>query len=370
MELGETPYALVTVLLILVLVTIYLRSQRGALQTAVMTYKLKPWESADLVQTSAPRIDRLRIMTYNSWGLPPHINPSAPRKRSLEAAARIATEAKFSDVDIVCLQEIFDHKVADNFANALGDSFPYRVSTTPPSGLAFMNPGLTVYSKFPVATARFHPFKQLCGADNMSNKGILECLFHVGGGETMRILNTHVQADPGNDPLWFFTRNPAYRARTCKQSNFEQIAGVVSDGVCDRKICASFVIGDLNVDAEVDPEGHQGLIKALNNPMDCWNAWSTTLPSSAHSSRRFKGLTHDGRFNVVGDNPGVRLDYVFALPGSRVQVTASSMVVEPMFKDGDTSDKSYEWENIEANIKPRKCLSDHFAVVATLDLSS
>lgn len=93
-----------------------------------------------------------------------------------------------ANVDIVCLEEVFDKRAAAKLADALGSVFSHilydvGVYACQPCGscssFKFFNSGLFLASRFPVLEAQYHCFPNGRGEDALASKGLLCVKVHL-----------------------------------------------------------------------------------------------------------------------------------------------------------------------------------------------
>ncbi|XP_066536868.1 sphingomyelin phosphodiesterase 5 [Hoplias malabaricus] len=120
-----------------------------------------------------------------------------------------------ANVDIVCLQEVFDKRAARKLVNTLGPVFGHilydvGVYACQPCGTCssfkFFNSGLFVASRFPVLEAQFHCFPNGRGEDALASKGLLSLKVQLGlqRGEKKMVgyFNcTHLHAPEGDGEI-------------------------------------------------------------------------------------------------------------------------------------------------------------------------
>ncbi|XP_036414574.1 sphingomyelin phosphodiesterase 5 [Colossoma macropomum] len=94
-----------------------------------------------------------------------------------------------ANVDIVCLEEVFDKRAAKKLTEALGTVFSHilydiGVYACQPCGTCssfkFFNSGLFLASRFPVMEAQYHCFPNGRGEDALASKGLLCAKLQIG----------------------------------------------------------------------------------------------------------------------------------------------------------------------------------------------
>ncbi|KAG7469731.1 hypothetical protein MATL_G00131860 [Megalops atlanticus] len=120
-----------------------------------------------------------------------------------------------ANVDIVCLEEVFDKRAALRLTEALGPLFGhilYDVGVyacqTPGccSGFKFFNSGLFVASRYPLLEAQYHCFSNGRGEDALAAKGLLSVKVLVGQNQSQKKVVgyfncTHLHAPEGEGAI-------------------------------------------------------------------------------------------------------------------------------------------------------------------------
>ncbi|XP_034030873.1 sphingomyelin phosphodiesterase 5 [Thalassophryne amazonica] len=116
-----------------------------------------------------------------------------------------------ANVDILCLEEVFDKRAAQRLTQALSPAFGHILydigvyAFQPPcscSHFKFFNSGMFVASRFPVLEAQFHWFPNSRGEDALAAKGLLSAKVLVAQNENQKRLIgyfncTHLHAPEG-----------------------------------------------------------------------------------------------------------------------------------------------------------------------------
>jgi hypothetical protein len=110
----------------------------------------------------------VRLLTYNIF-VRPLVNDGESDYKA--ERLKIFCETQFSNFDIICFQELFNH--LNHFTTDLIDAankagFKYYCVATPPSLFSWStaDAGLTILSRFPIVLNKFYPFKEApVGAD-------------------------------------------------------------------------------------------------------------------------------------------------------------------------------------------------------------
>jgi endonuclease/exonuclease/phosphatase family metal-dependent hydrolase len=151
-----------------------------------------------LATTTAARAEapvRLRVVTWNVWGVP-YITPELD-----ERLAKIPEAVAALEPDVVCFQELWEGRHAESVVKQLAQrGLPHAQRFAGPGGRT----GLFVASKWPLGEAAFRPFSlgrmphTLWHLDWMVEKGVAGVLVRTPAGD-LRLLNTHLQAQYRTD---------------------------------------------------------------------------------------------------------------------------------------------------------------------------
>jgi endonuclease/exonuclease/phosphatase family metal-dependent hydrolase len=138
---------------------------------------------------------RLRVLTWNVWGVPAITSHLDERMAAIPAA--IATLGP----DIVFLQELWEPRHAESVGRKLGElGFRHSRAFDTPAGAT----GLFVASKFPLGAGAFRPFSlgrmphSFWHLDWMVEKGVANVVVETPLG-ALRVENTHLQAQYRTD---------------------------------------------------------------------------------------------------------------------------------------------------------------------------
>ena len=176
---------------------------------------------------------------------------------------RLTRFSRYEQPDVICFQESFSSRVSNRIIGKTLTSYPYKVIEPipiPPSlpllgNTLQMNSGLCIVSKFPITSCTAKAYGTSCGADYQANKGVICATLDVGGGRTVKVVTTHMQSDPCNDPLWWCTSKPYESARDVKAEQLGVLSSVASkaleEGKKEKGFKGVLVCGDLNVPGEV-----------------------------------------------------------------------------------------------------------------------
>lgn len=131
------------------------------------------------------------MLTFNTLGTPLFAKDITKRYQ------KIAEILQESDLDIVCLQEIFSHYNHFLFSRWL-TRFPYRIAKLSPFGLYG---GLAIYSKVPLTFQRYHIYTYPPGTaipfyTRLARSGILVCQLQ---DVPLTLATTHLTTDTVHD---------------------------------------------------------------------------------------------------------------------------------------------------------------------------
>ncbi|XP_057691368.1 sphingomyelin phosphodiesterase 5 isoform X2 [Corythoichthys intestinalis] len=100
-----------------------------------------------------------------------------------------------SNVDILCLEEVFDKRAAKKLTSALSPLFAHILydiggyACQPPcscSSFKFFNSGLFLASRFPILEAQYHCFPNSKGEDSLAAKGLLSTKVLIGKNQKQK----------------------------------------------------------------------------------------------------------------------------------------------------------------------------------------
>lgn len=295
-----------------------------------------------------PTQQKLRVLTYNVKMLP---GPFGDGDDDLARAERIAQSILGTQPqwDVVCLQEVFDEEARGVFARKLKKKFPFQVAKSSDHDVFEEDSGLFFASRHKIEGRAFREYGVHAGSDGLSDKGIFGARLAVGDVWVL-VFHTHLQASASH--------------RDVRQAQLRQVHGFVRSAlerVPRTKVPFAILCGDLNVIAENSVGAATGeytdMIDRLGSPRDIFR---TTHPFATDA-----GFTWDGSVNTMipkSDDDKQRLDYIFAwdrLPERNDDENPPTI--------GRIEVESVDVRRFEA-AKPKLCLSDHFAVDATLSI--
>jgi endonuclease/exonuclease/phosphatase family metal-dependent hydrolase len=268
-----------------------------------------------LAQADAPR---LRVATYNIWGLP------SPLLRHGERFTELPASLDALEADIVLIQEAFTGK-----ARALTklERFPYA-AWGPRASFGHFSSGLLILSRYPIVDTARIVYPRCGGFDCFANKGALFLRVLVPGVGPISVFNTHLNA------------NQHTEVRDRQIAHLMTFIHAFSQGL------PTIVGGDFN------DSGRRLLAGAADPPplRDAHFEFAGAHPALA--KRAWDGYTADPRNNPFLDRAGTlrRLDHIFLLDG------------------GGRSWRTTEDELIFDGTRG-KVLSDHFGVRIVAELA-
>lgn len=279
----------------------------------------------------------LRLITFNVMMLP------SGKKKHIRRARRIVAALLDGGYDIVCLQELFDEDVRDEFVDGLKPFLPHIVKKCDDGNWFRQDSGLFIASKYPIMNHLFEAYWEYAGTDGLAEKGISMFRLNLNSlieGVSLVVFNTHMQSDK------HLGENEAVRRRQLRQvRNMFRQCFCLKDNL---DTTGAVFMGDLNIEGD-SPEYHR-MIEQLGSIRDLYRI----------KNPRFKGYTWDYKVNDMihhKNREQLRLDYIFAVD-----------------KAPDTSGKNLRKITCNASKVQKfrrpngKCLSDHFAVEASITI--
>jgi endonuclease/exonuclease/phosphatase family metal-dependent hydrolase len=124
------------------------------------------------------------IVTWNIQGLFMHMNDDKTRNILYQLK-------RMNDIDIICLQEVFENSLKDKIIYELRDNQPYYLlGDTYKRYLVGEDSGLMILSKYPIEFVKEHVLEEYNFPDRMANKTVL--YFKVGD---LNLMTTHLQSN-------------------------------------------------------------------------------------------------------------------------------------------------------------------------------
>jgi hypothetical protein len=131
----------------------------------------------------------LKILSWNIWMMPGFTFQSPDNKRRAGVIAALKL-----DLDILCLEKVFDGGAHKVLSKALNARYPYG-----PANSKFsikVNSGVWVVSRFPLTELKEIQFRDCTGVECYSRKGAM-LLTGSFQGHVFQILATHLQGEEG-----------------------------------------------------------------------------------------------------------------------------------------------------------------------------
>lgn len=188
----------------------------------------------------------LKITTHNVYFMPTAIYPNWGQSQR----ANLISKADYiQNQDVVILNELFDHKAANQLLTNLQAQYPYQTPIVGKGTDGWQNTsgnyrkskqvsgGVGIVSKWPIAQQEQHIFKNGCGADKLSNKGFAYIKINKNG-KFQHIIGTHLQSE---DSMCIKGKD-----QTIRQSQMEEIKQFIKDKNIPKNESV-YIGGDLNV---------------------------------------------------------------------------------------------------------------------------
>ena len=205
------------------------------------------WEGARITVPAAPPAagveagpSVLRILSWNVWLMPPWTLTSPGNS---DRAAAIAAALKPLDLDILCLQKMFDRDARAVLMDALIERYPYQYGPANVDCSFNLTSGVVVLSRIPLSGYRETTFKRAAGIERFSNKGAMLLAGRIGA-HPFQLVSTHLQ---GDDVPAFVPEKQVIRNEQMAQINDELIKPYADPSM------PLFLCGDLNTPRYGDP---------------------------------------------------------------------------------------------------------------------
>lgn len=139
-----------------------------------------------------------KLLTFNTWGL--KYVSKFRQERLVAIADRLAAPSQApdqSDYDVVALQEIWTSQDWEYIDKTCAQKYPFRRWFS--SGI-IAGPGLAVLSKFPIEKSFLYRFpvngrpSAFFRGDWYVGKSLAVTILHLGNGDTLALLNSHMHA--------------------------------------------------------------------------------------------------------------------------------------------------------------------------------
>lgn len=248
------------------------------------------------------------------------------------------------DLDVICLQEVFNEDAWNILNEKLRSKYPYilfdahrvRVSSLK---FTMVNSGLYIASKYPIVQSMFYPFKNSYSEDALSGKGVLCAEIQIAEKSSIIVATTHMQA-----PTSSFVKSSATRVEQYKE--MEDCMSEFGD-TAELDVQAEILCGDFNTDPRSpiddaclksqifedfrDPLAHCGLgsclkvvstrLEQVQTPSGLKSVLLDQDPKYVWSSSRVNRET--GLVESL-ENGSTRFDYILVRPAtpSPISVTA------------------------------------------------
>jgi endonuclease/exonuclease/phosphatase family metal-dependent hydrolase len=137
-------------------------------------------------KVEAKESNSIRVITYNTWGLPRPFLIKAKRFK------QIATSIGQFEADIIGFQETFT-KYA-KILSTLKEYPYYRYGSPKIKGKKLIDSGLLTISKFPIVDSDYIVYSKCSGTDCLAAKGILWTKIAVPGIGDINVFNSHLNA--------------------------------------------------------------------------------------------------------------------------------------------------------------------------------
>jgi endonuclease/exonuclease/phosphatase family metal-dependent hydrolase len=251
---------------------------------------------------------RLKLVTYNIWGLPSWMTGARPGRYP-----KIASELERLAPDFILLQEAW---TADARKSAPTNGL-WSIARAAGQHTFFQQSGLLTLSRFPIIGGKFYPFSRAAFPDRFVNKGVLKVTVQLPDQRVLNIWNLHLQ-DGGSPSI--------------RQSQIRELVSAVQAAE-DGQI-ADLVGGDFNTTP--DSPLYQELSRSIG-------------PSVQQLSGVAPFVTWDGLSDKPGS--GQTLDYIFV----RSRVPFQTVEASPRV--------AFQAANFEQR------LSDHLGLEAVVNLT-
>jgi len=274
---------------------------------------------------SLARTTRLKVLTWNTWMMPPWVRESP---RNGPRAAAIAAELLTWDFDILCLEKVFDDGAREILRRALGARYPHQFGPANDWPSPEENSGVWVLSRLPLVNYAQIEFTDCGSIECLSRKGAI-LLTGAVARRPFHLVATHLQGEEGKA---FTPKNDAVRARQVDQIAAQLVEPNLAPGV-------PFIIcGDLGT------RRHDGGSPA---PSEVYLRLLQTLGAENGDEER---ITYDDTpANQLAKDPSgiqAELDYVLTRPnGCALEVKRSVHHLRRPGWDapGDRVDLSYRY---------------------------
>ncbi|XP_006801449.1 sphingomyelin phosphodiesterase 5 isoform X2 [Neolamprologus brichardi] len=220
--------------------------------------------SCGTLSPSSSILPTVNSPTYGATDQSSQQNPRALSSQGLRQQSDVPWEISPlfpANVDILCLEEVFDKRAARKLTNILKLEFGHILydigvyACQPPcrcSSFKFFNSGLFLASRFPVLEAQYHCFPNSRGEDALAAKGLLSVKVLIGKNQKQkRVVGyfncTHLHAPEGEGEIRCIQLKMVTKwIAEFQAANKQPDEDVVFDVLC----------GDFNFD-NCSPDDHQ-----------------------------------------------------------------------------------------------------------------
>jgi len=285
--------------------------------------------------------ENLKILTYNAGLFRIRVfgrTLVAPAPHIEERFAALAPALLSSGADIIALQEVYDLEHRVSLIASLERAYPYRAAW-PERRWGRMCSGLMLFSKYPIAAAQPHSFRDLPFDERLAvEKGMLSAEIDVGRFGRIGVTNCH---HTSGGALWDPEGRLADRLRS---RQYRQLFAMLSSTAPTRHLA----IGDFNAGPEASGENYRELI--ASGYADAW--------AERHGSRSEPTWDPANPLNAKGPHRATsaqRLDHVLLSPGlAQAARVAGAKIV-------------FEQPCVELSGHPPVTVSDHYGLMVELE---
>lgn len=280
--------------------------------------------------------------------------PAIPQitHRERERAALIAQRVLASEADVVGLLEVWDRRLLGDLRRRLAPAYPHVYDRPNATWRRPFGCGMAIYSRHPLQTVRFVPFRRLVSHDRASNKGVVVARVALPDGGPLGLFVCHTQAGYSHTP-----------GEDQRRSNLAQLTGAVERFRRRHPGRPAVVLGDLNVAGE-DRQGqptaeYRAVLEQVGR-----SGLSDAFRAAHPDARTHPGFTVDYSENRLArllepeETSRKRLDYVLVAPGNGTPLDRSVLGCRVGPRQQFTLDDG------------RTDLSDHYPLAVHLDLPS
>lgn len=286
------------------------------------------------VQGISTGVVTLDLLSLNVFGLPKPLG-----KNITERSAVIGST--LGRYDIAGLQETFSKDTREIGKMMALNGTNYQ--SHKPKHRRLINSGLEIFSKHPILTRDFKPFRYGTDSDALAGKGVAFVRVQVPGVGPVDIYDTHYQANNDKPMPWY--KKAAKKVSSMVMPGYDKSHEEIR--LHDNQVLGelmkkhdqgypTFVMGDFNT-VETS-EVYRDIVTRLGLT-DSFRELNPTAP----------GFTSDGPANPIKkSNSQKRIDFIFYRPGKDIDVKAVMSQV--------------------AYNKPGEFVSDHFGVHTRFEL--